>query len=73
MGNMGKTADNHWRIPGSEQPPPARRDQVLKDIALALVTGHGAGSDTKRRGGFNPYDSRLGANLRDVWGGRRRA
>ena len=35
---MGKTADNHWRIPGAEQREPARRDQVLKDITLALVT-----------------------------------
>jgi hypothetical protein len=73
MGKMGKTADHHWRIPGSEQPKRARRDQVLKDITLALVTGHGAGSDAKQRGGFNPYDSRLGSNQRDVWGGRRRA
>ncbi|MFI4865642.1 MAG: hypothetical protein ACHQDB_00895 [Steroidobacterales bacterium] len=70
---MGNTADNHWRIPGSEQREPARRDQVLKAVTLALVTGHGAGSDAKQCDGFNPYDSRLGSNQRDVWGGRRRA
>jgi hypothetical protein len=69
---MGKTADNHWRIPGAEQREPARRAQVLKDITLALVTGHSAASDAKQRSGFNPYDSRLGSNQRDVWGKRRR-
>jgi hypothetical protein len=73
MGKMGKTADNHWRISGSEQREPTPRDQVLKAITLALATGHSAGSDAKRRGGFNPYDSPLGSNQRDVWGGRRRA
>jgi hypothetical protein len=73
MGKMGKTADNHWRIPGAERREPARRDQVLKDITLALVTGHSAASEAKQRGGFNPYDSRLGSNQRDVWGARRRA
>jgi hypothetical protein len=70
---MGKTADNHWQIPGSEQRELGRRDQVLKDIALALVSGHSAASDAKQRGGFDPYDSRLGAKQRDVWGRRRRA
>jgi hypothetical protein len=70
---MAKTADNHWQIPGSEQREPARREQVLKDIALALVSAHSAASDAKQRGGFDPYDSRLGSNQRDVWGRRRRA
>ena len=51
---MAKTADNHWRIPGSAEREPTRRDQVLKDITLALVTGHSAASEAKQRGGFNP-------------------
>lgn len=70
---MGKIPDNHWRIPGSEQPPPRRRDQVLKQITLALVTDDGLGIDTRQHGGSDPYDSRLGAARRDVWGQRRRA
>jgi hypothetical protein len=70
---MGKAPDNHWRILGSEQRPPRPRDEVLKDIALALVTNHGVGNESHRRGGFDPYDSRLGAARRDVWGQKRRA
>ena len=35
-------------------------DEVFKDIALALVTNHGVGSESRRGGGANPYDSRLG-------------
>jgi len=70
---MGKSPDNHWRIPGSEQPPPRRRDQVLQQITLALVTDTGLGIDAEHRGGFDPYDNRLGAARRDAWGQRRRA
>ncbi|MFI4869058.1 MAG: hypothetical protein ACHQDD_06865 [Steroidobacterales bacterium] len=70
---MGKSPDNHWRIPGSEQPPPRGRDQVLKQITLALVTDDGLGVAADHRGGFDPYDSRLGSAQRDVWGQRRRA
>jgi hypothetical protein len=64
---MGKTPDNHWRIPGSEQREPRQRSEVFKDIALALVTNHGVGNESQRRGGFDPYDSRLGTARRDVW------
>ena len=39
---MGKPAENYWRIIASEQREPRPRDAVLKDIALALVTNHGA-------------------------------
>jgi hypothetical protein len=70
---MGKAPDNHWRIPASEQPPPRRRDQVLKQITLALEADTGVSIDAHRGGGFDPYDSRLGAARRDVWGQRRRA
>lgn len=67
---MGKSADNHWRIPASEQPPPRSRDQVLEQIARALESDRG---EAGRGGGFDPYDSRPGAARRDVWGQRRRA
>jgi hypothetical protein len=68
---MGKTADKHWRIAGSGQPEPACREQVLKDITLALVAAHRA--DARQHGGFDPYDKPLGSNQHDVWGRRRRA
>jgi hypothetical protein len=55
------------------QPPPRRRDEVIKEIALALVTNNGVGVDSRVCGGFDPYDSRLGGAQRDVWGKRRRA
>jgi hypothetical protein len=68
---MGHAPDNHWRILGSEQRPP-RRDQVLKDIARAMIN-NGVGNAQQRGGGFDPYDKRLGGAQRDVWGQRRRA
>lgn len=70
---MGKTPDNHWRILASEQREPRPRDAVLKDIALALVTNHGVGNESRQGGGSNPYDSRLGTPRGDVWAPRRRA
>jgi hypothetical protein len=70
---MGKTPDNHWRIPTLEQPPPRRRDQVFKQITLALVADPDVSVDGPQGGGFDPYDSRLGAARRDVWGLKRRA
>ncbi len=70
---MGNAPDNHWRILASEQRPPRRRDQVLKEISLALVTNDGGGVDARQRSGFDPYDSRLGAAQRDVWSQPRRA
>jgi hypothetical protein len=73
MGKMANAADNQGRIAASQQRPPDRREQVLKEIALALVTTHGAGGDARQRGGFDPYDARLGSNQRDVWGRKRRA
>jgi hypothetical protein len=69
MGN----APNNWQILGSEQRPPRRRDEVLKEIMLALVTNNGAGVDSKQCGGFDLYDHRLGSAQRDVWGKKRRA
>lgn len=57
---------------GSPQQSPRRRDAVIKEIALALVTNNGVGVDSRQRGGFDPYDSRLGGTQRDVWGKRRR-
>jgi len=73
MQQMGNATDNHWRIPGAEQRSEAYRGQVLNQIKRALVTTKSAGSDSRQRGGFDPYDSRLGATTSDVWGQRRRA
>jgi hypothetical protein len=70
---MGKTAENYWRIIAAEQREPRPRDAVLKDIALALVTNHGIGSESRQGGGANPYDCRLGTSRGDVWSLRRRA
>ena len=70
---MGKPAENYWRIIASEQREPRPRDAVLKDIALALVTNHGVGNDSRRGAGSDPYDSRLGSAQSDVWSKRRRA
>jgi hypothetical protein len=70
---MGNRPDNHWRILGSERREPRPRKEVLKDIALALVTNHGAGSESQHAGGADPYDSRLGTATTDVWAKLRRA
>jgi len=70
---MGQAAGKQCRIHGSEQPSEARRGQVLKEITLALLTSQGVGSESRQRGGFDPYDSRLGATKRDVWGQQRRS
>jgi hypothetical protein len=70
---MGNALNNHRPIVGSQQQPDARREQVMKQIGQALVTNTSVGIDARQRGGFDPYDSQLGANQRDVWGKRRRA
>jgi hypothetical protein len=70
---MRHAPENHWRIPAFEQRAPRPRDQVLKEITLGLVTTNGLGVDARPRGGFNPYDSRLGSAQGDVWSKRRRA
>jgi hypothetical protein len=71
MQHMGNATDNHWRIPGAEKRSEAYRGRVLNEIKRALVTTQGG--DSRQRGGFDPYDSRLGATTSDVWGQRRRA
>jgi hypothetical protein len=70
---MRKARENHWRIPEPARRPAGRRDQVLRKITLALVTGTGACTDPRQPAGIDPYDSSLGASGRDVWGLRRRA
>jgi hypothetical protein len=70
---MGNALNNHWQNLASELQPAARREQVMKQIGQALVTNTSVGIDAGQHGGFDPYDSRLGANQRDVWGKRRRA
>ena len=70
---MGKAADNHRQIVGSEQRSEARRGQVLKQITLALVSSQSTGRESHQRGGgCDPYDCRLGETKRDVWGQQRR-
>ena len=59
---MGKARESHWRMPGQEGPPVARRDQVIRKITLALVTGTGACTDPRQPAGIDPYDSSLGAS-----------
>jgi len=70
---MRKARENHWRIPGSEQRPPGRREQVLRKISHALVTDTAVGLDPRQPAGADPYDNRTGASGGDVWGRRRRA
>jgi hypothetical protein len=70
---MANTLNNHWQSLAAELQPSARRERVLKQIGQALVTDTTVGLDARQQGGFNPYDSQLGANQRDVWGKRRRA
>ncbi|HEY7929060.1 MAG TPA: hypothetical protein VID71_03555 [Steroidobacteraceae bacterium] len=61
--------------PGDASQPRTHRDRedVLRDIKLALAMD-GLGLQERRRQarGFDPYDSALGGNSRDVWRGRRR-
>ncbi len=62
--------------PGATERPTRSREQVLKQIKLALVTGAELGIlefDDHRARGSDPYNSRLGAAQRDVWSRRRRA
>jgi hypothetical protein len=73
MQHMGNATDNHWRVPGAEQRSETYRGRVLNQIKRALVTTRGVGGDSRQRGGFDPYDSQLGATTSDVWGQRRRA
>jgi len=70
---MRHKLENHWRIPASEQRPPRPRDQVFKQITLGLVSNSDVDVDVRPRGGFDPYDSRLGTAQSDVWSKRRRA
>lgn len=65
---MGKARENHWRMPGQQGRPAARRDQVIRRITLALVTDTGRCTDPRQPAGIDPYDSRLGTSGRDVWG-----
>jgi hypothetical protein len=63
---MENALNSPSQVLGSQPQPPRRRNEIIKEIALALVTNNQAG-------GFDPYDNRLGSAQRDVWGKRRRA
>lgn len=75
---MGEPEEPTSPEPGDsvEQPAGRSREQLLRDIRLALALD-GLGLDERRRRarGFNPYDSGLGGDSRDSrdpWKGRRR-
>jgi hypothetical protein len=70
---MENALNSPSQVLGSQQQPPRRRNEVIKEIALALVTNSGVGIDSRQASGFDPYDNRLGSAQRDVWGKRRRA
>jgi len=56
------------RTPSSLQDA-RRREDVIQDIKLALVTAELTLDEPRR--GFDPYNARLGASPRDVWIRRR--
>ncbi|HEY3731482.1 MAG TPA: hypothetical protein VGL28_09525 [Steroidobacteraceae bacterium] len=70
---MGNPRENQWQVPAPEQQRPRRRDDVIKDITLALAQHSGVGLDAQQRGGFDPYDSRLGNTRNAAWKQRRPA
>ena len=55
-------------IPSGER----TREEVLRDIKVAIAQERNYGRETRSRG-FNPYENSLGAPQRsDVWGSKRR-
>lgn len=70
---MGNPSESQWQVPAPKQPRPRRRDEVIKDITLALAQTIGGGLDAQQSGGFDPYDSRLGTTRNRAWKQRRPA
>jgi hypothetical protein len=68
---MGNPSENHGPVPAPQQQRPRRRDDVIKGITLALAQTIGVGLDAQQRGGFDPYDSRLGTTRNAAWKQRR--
>jgi hypothetical protein len=67
---MGKPTDN-WRFAPPEKAPKRSRDEVLRDVKLAIAQNSNYGRE-ERTQGSNPYDSRLGRPRRDIWGSNKR-
>ena len=68
-------ADRDERKSGDGEPAPRRsREEVLRDIKMALAIDGGLTLEERRRKsrGFDPYDSGLGAGRSDPWNRRRR-
>lgn len=58
--------------PATPSPTAERtRDEVLRDVRLAIAQSSNYGRRS-RRPGANPYDSQLGRPQRDVWGTHKR-
>jgi len=67
---MGKARENHWRIPAHELREARKRDDVLRDVALALESDPGLATEARQTAGCNPYDNGRAANPRAAWNGR---
>ncbi|HEY1726516.1 MAG TPA: hypothetical protein VGF89_13910 [Steroidobacteraceae bacterium] len=70
---MGNPREIHGSVPATKQQRSRRRDDVIKDITLALAQTIGVALDAGQRGGFDPYDSRLGTTRNGAWKQRRPA
>jgi len=66
---MGNASELDWRS-SSQELPKRTREEVLRDVKLALAKGRNYGRETRLQGA-NPYDSAMGKPQRDVWGGKR--
>jgi hypothetical protein len=54
----------------TEDTPRRNRDEVLRDLKLAIAQNSNYGRESRLQGS-NPYDSQLGRSSGDVWGGKR--
>jgi len=74
MGESEKSPPDNQPENRVETPERRSREQVLRDIKLALALD-GLGLDERRRPvrGFDPYDTGPGVRARDPWQGRRRS
>lgn len=66
---MGNTWEIDWR-PGAQDVPKRTREEVLRDVKLAIAKGRNYGRETRVQGA-NPYDSAMGKPQQDVWGSKR--
>jgi len=71
MKNQRNDNDGRYDRHDDDQDGVSRNNKVLRGLKLALATGSGLGTG-ERGHGFDPYNSRLGAAPRDVWGRNRR-